>query len=174
VITKIIEDFGSCDIVINNAGITKDMLMLRMAEEDWDTVLNSNLKSVFNVCRAVIRPMIKSRSGTIINMSSVSGLVGNVGQVNYSAAKAGILGLTKSLAKEVVSRNVRVNAIAPGFIDTGMLHALNREELMQHIPMGRFGAPDEVAQVALFLASEMSSYITGQVITVDGGMCNNF
>jgi 3-oxoacyl-[acyl-carrier protein] reductase len=173
VVTKIVADFGRIDILINNAGITRDTLLMRMTEEQWDLVLNVNLKSVFNFTKAVQSIMLKQKSGSIINMSSVVGVSGNAGQSNYSASKAGILGFTKSVAKELGSRNIRCNAIAPGFIITDMTHALSeeqREAWIQNIPLRRGGTPDDVANVCIFLGSELSSYVTGQVIKVCGGM----
>lgn len=161
------------DIVVNNAGITKDTLLLRMSEEDWDSVLNINLKSCFYICQSAAKIMLKARQGSIINVSSVVGLIGNPGQTNYAASKAGMIGFSKSLAQEIASRNVRVNCIAPGFIETNMTKALPEEKrtaLSSSIPLGRMGTPDEIANVALFLASHMSSYMTGQVITADGGL----
>ena len=168
------EKFGSVDVLVNNAGITKDGLLMRMSEEDFDTVININLKGAFNTIRAVSNIMLKQRSGTIINMSSVSGLIGNVGQANYSASKAGIVGLTKSAARELAARGITVNAIAPGFITTDMTSSLKesvKEEMMRNIPLKRFGEPDDVARTAVFLAE--NRYITGQVINVDGGMVMN-
>jgi 3-oxoacyl-[acyl-carrier protein] reductase len=164
---------GGVDILINCAGMTKDCLLMRMDESSWDRVLDVNLKSVYNFCHALIRPMMKAQGGVIVNVGSIVGLAGNAGQVHYSAAKAGIVGLTKALAREVVSRGVRVNCIAPGWVETKMTAVLDeqqREQAMAAIPMGRFGRPDEIASVALFLCSEASSYITGQVLTVDGGL----
>jgi 3-oxoacyl-[acyl-carrier protein] reductase len=166
-------EFGSIDILVNNAGITKDSLLMRMSEEQWDAVINVNLKSVFNFTRAVQKYMLKQRSGSIINMSSVVGVSGNAGQSNYSASKAGILGFTKSVAKELGSRNIRCNAIAPGFIMTEMTAALPedvKKQWAQTIPLKRGGTPEDVANVTLFLASDFSSYVTGQVISVCGGM----
>ena len=161
------------DVVVNNAGITRDTLLMRMSEEQWDEVINTNLKSVFNMTKAVQRTMLKQRSGSIINMSSVVGVKGNAGQANYAASKAGILGFTKSIALELGSRNIRCNAIAPGFIETEMTGALD-EEMVQSwrdaIPLKRGGQPEDVANLALFLASDMSAYITGQTLNVDGGM----
>lgn len=170
---KIIEHFGKVDILVNNAGITRDSLFLRMTERDWDEVINVNLKSVFNMTKALLPQMIRQRSGNIINMSSVVGLSGNAGQANYSASKAGIIGFTKSLAKELGTRNIRCNAIAPGFIETDMTKSLPESLINQWIstvPLRRIGEVEDVAKVALFLASDMSSYITGQVINVCGGM----
>ncbi len=172
-VDKVIEKFGTVDILVNNAGIVKDGLLLRMSETDWDRVIEVNLKSVYNMSKAVLRTMMKARSGKIINISSVIGLTGNAGQVNYAASKSGIIGVTKSLAKELASRNIFVNCIAPGFIETGMTDTLNdklREEVLKGIPMRRIGRPEEIAHVALFLASDGANYITGQVLPVDGGM----
>ncbi|NCD41452.1 MAG: SDR family oxidoreductase, partial [Bacteroidia bacterium] len=166
-------EFGRIDILVNNAGITRDKLMLRMTEEDWDLVIGVNLKSAFNLTKAVQRYMIKQQGGSIINMSSVVGVSGNAGQANYAASKAGLIGFTKSVAQELGSRNVRCNAIAPGFIETEMTHKLSaevREGWTQQIPLRRAGKPEDVADVALFLASGLSGYVTGQVITVCGGM----
>ena len=172
-IAYVLTDFGALDVVVNNAGITKDNLMLRMSEEDWDAVIDINLKSVFNITKFAIKPMMKARKGSIINISSIVGLIGQGGQANYSASKAGILGFTKSIAKELGSRNIRCNAIAPGFIETDMTGELS-EELKQtyfkSIPLGRFGQGSEVADVAVFLASDMSSYVTGQTISVCGAL----
>lgn len=170
---SIMQDFGRIDILVNNAGITRDNLLLRMTEQDWDAVLTVNLKSVFNLTKAVQRIMIKQRGGSIINMSSVVGVNGNAGQANYSASKAGMIGFTKSVAQELGSRNIRCNAIAPGFIETEMTHKLPenvREEWIKTIPLRRSGKPEDVANVATFLASELSSYVSGQVINVCGGM----
>jgi 3-oxoacyl-[acyl-carrier protein] reductase len=172
-INSIVNDFGALHIVVNNAGITRDNLLMRMTEEAWDEVINTNLKSVFNITKAVQRPMLKQRYGSIINMSSVVGINGNAGQANYSASKAGINGFTKAIAKELGSRNIRCNAIAPGFIETEMTAALDQNVVQgwrDAIPLKRGGTPDDVANLTLFLASDMSSYITGQVINVDGGM----
>lgn len=172
-VEEAVQFFGRLDILVNNAGINRDGLLLRMSDEDWETVLRTNLTGVFNCARAALKPMLKQRAGRIINISSVVGLVGNAGQTNYAAAKAGVIGLTKSLAKEVASRNILVNAVAPGFIETEMTAALPakaREELMKTIPLGRFGSAEDVAGVVLFLASPAAGYITGQTITVDGGM----
>jgi 3-oxoacyl-[acyl-carrier protein] reductase len=172
-VAEIIKDFGKIDVLINNAGITKDNLLLRMSEKDWDDVMNVNLKSVFNLTKAVIKPMMKARKGSIINMSSVVGVGGNAGQANYAASKAGIIGFTKSVAKELGSRNIRCNAIAPGFIATEMTKDLPEkviENWIKEIPLKRVGTPEDVANACLFLASDFSDYITGQVLTVDGGM----
>jgi len=172
-INEVIELFGSVEILINNAGITRDNLLMRMDEKDWDAVLNINLKSVFNLTKAVQRFMLKQRQGSIINMSSVVGVSGNAGQSNYAASKAGMIGFTKSIAKELGSRNVRCNAIAPGFIETDMTAKLPQdvvENWVKNIPLRRGGKPDDVANLALFLASDLSSYISGQVINVCGGM----
>jgi len=171
--TDVIKDFGSIDVLVNNAGITKDGLLMRMSEEDFDSVMNINMKSVFNLTKAVLRPMLKQRKGSIINMSSVVGLKGNAGQANYSASKAAINGFTKSTALELGSRNIRCNSIAPGFIETEMTKNLGEEivqEWRSQIPLKRGGTPDDIAQTTLFLASDMSAYITGQVINVCGGM----
>jgi 3-oxoacyl-[acyl-carrier protein] reductase len=173
VINQVIADFGRIDILINNAGITKDTLLMRMSEEQWDSVINVNLKSVFNFTKAVQNIMLKQKSGSIVNMSSVVGVSGNAGQSNYSASKAGIIGFTKSIAKELGSRNIRSNAIAPGFIITEMTAKLPqevRDEWISKIPLKRGGTPEDVANIALFLASDLSSYVSGQVINVCGGM----
>jgi 3-oxoacyl-[acyl-carrier protein] reductase len=170
---EVMKDFERIDVLVNNAGITRDNLLLRMTEQDWDAVLTVNLKSVFNLTKAVQRIMIKQRGGSIINMSSVVGVSGNAGQSNYSASKAGMIGFTKSIAQELGSRNIRCNAIAPGFIETEMTHKLPedvRKEWIKNIPLRRPGKPEDVANVAVFLASELSSYVTGQVINVCGGM----
>ena len=169
----ILEDFGRVDILVNNAGVTRDGLSMRMSVEDWDTVLNTNLKGAFNFTQALMRPMIKQRSGRIINISSVSGLIGNAGQANYSSSKAGLIGLTKSLARELASRGITVNAIAPGLIETDMTGVLSdeiRQAILQKIPLGKLGQPDDIAAAVAYLASAEASYITGQVLTVDGGM----
>ena len=166
-------DFGHIDILVNNAGITKDGLLLRMSEQQWDAVIQVNLKSAFNFTHAVVPIMSRQRGGSIINMASVVGLHGNVGQCNYSASKAGLIALAKSVAQEMGVRGIRVNALAPGFIETAMTAALPEEvraEWVKHIPLRRGGTPDDVAKVALFLASDLSSYVTGQVIQIDGGM----
>jgi len=173
VVDQIVEEFGKVDILVNNAGITRDTLLMRMDEEMWDLVIKVNLKSVFNFTKAVQRYMLKARIGSIINMSSVVGVNGNAGQANYSASKAGILGFTKSVAKELGSRNVRCNAIAPGFIITDMTDKLPenvKEEWIKTIPLKRGGLPEDVANVSLFLASDLSSYMTGQTLQVCGGM----
>ena len=173
VVEQVIAEFGKIDILVNNAGITNDTLLMRMTEKQWDAVITVNLKSVFNFTKCVQMYMLKQRSGSIINMSSVVGVSGNAGQSNYSASKAGIIGFTKSIAREVGSRNIRCNAIAPGFIMTEMTDKLPedvRKEWVNQIPLKRGGTPDDVADVALFLASDLSSYITGQVISVCGGM----
>jgi len=170
---EVVKDFGSIDILVNNAGITRDNLLMRMSEEQWDEIMAVNLKSVFNLTKAVLRPMLKARKGSIINMSSVVGVKGNAGQANYAASKAGILGFTKSVALELGSRNIRCNAIAPGFIETEMTGALDEktvQEWRDAIPLKRGGTPDDVANLCIFLASDMSGYITGQTINVDGGM----
>jgi 3-oxoacyl-[acyl-carrier protein] reductase len=168
------KDFGGIDICVNNAGISRDNLLLRVTPEQWDDVMQANLKSVYNLTRQVIKPMMKARSGSIINLSSVVGVKGNPGQSAYAASKAGIIGFTKSIAQELGSRNIRVNAIAPGFVETDMTHYLNDGEgggkWFEKIPMQRFGKPEEIANVALFLASDLSSYVTGQVISTCGGM----
>ncbi len=172
-ISAIVADFGSLDIVVNNAGITKDGLLMRMSEENWDDVLNVNLKSVFNITKAASKIMMKNRKGVFINMSSVVGVQGNAGQANYAASKAGIIGFSKSVAKELGSRNIRTNVVAPGFIRTEMTEALDPkvvEGWAQAIPLKRAGETDDVANLCVFLGSDMSSYITGQVIPVDGGM----
>ncbi len=172
-VNQVLEDFGQVDILVNNAGITRDNLLLRMTEENWDQVIRINLKSVFNLTKQVLRPMMKARSGSIINISSVVGVMGNAGQANYSASKAGIIGFTKSMAKELGGRNIRVNAVAPGFIQTAMTDKLSeeiRQEYFRNIPLKRFGTPEEVANVCLFLASDLSSYVSGQVINVCGAL----
>lgn len=172
-INKILDKHGKIDILINNAGITCDGLLLKMKEEDWDRVININLKGVFNCTKAVLRPMLKERWGRIVNMASIVGLIGNAGQANYSASKAGIIGFTKTIAREVASRNITVNAVAPGFIATEMTDVLPdsvKENLMKQIPLGRLGKIDDIADLVLFLVSEKAGYITGEVIRVDGGM----
>lgn len=170
---SVMEEFGSIDVVVNNAGITKDNLLMRMSEEDFDHVMKVNMKSVFNLTKAVMRPMLKERKGSIINMSSVVGVKGNAGQANYAASKSAIIGFTKSVALELGSRNIRCNAIAPGFIETEMTEALGEDtikEWRESIPLKRGGTPQDIANATLFLASDMSSYITGQVFNVCGGM----
>jgi 3-oxoacyl-[acyl-carrier protein] reductase len=174
VVNEVLKEFGSVDILVNNAGISKDNLLLRMSPEQWDEVMATNLKSVFNMTKQVIRPMMKARNGSIINMSSIIGMRGNAGQSSYAASKAGIIGFTKSVAAELGSRNIRCNAIAPGFVETDMTHYLKEGEaaksFLEKIPLGRFGSAEEIANVTLFLASDMSSYITGQVISTCGGL----
>jgi 3-oxoacyl-[acyl-carrier protein] reductase len=173
VVGEIVKDFGRVDILVNNAGITRDGLLMRMSEQQWDLVINVNLKSAFNFVHALTPVMMKQKAGSIINMSSVVGVHGNAGQANYSASKAGMIGLAKSVARELGSRGIRANAIAPGFIITEMTHQLSEEvraEWAKQIPLKRGGTPQDVADAALFLASDLSSYITGQVIQVDGGM----
>ena len=172
-INKILDKMGKVDILVNNAGITKDNLLLRMSEADWDAVINVNLKGTFNCIKAVSRPMIKQRSGRIISIASIIGLMGNPGQANYAASKAGIIALTKTVAKELSSRNINANAVAPGFIQTAMTDKLSedvKKKMLEAIPLARLGTPQDVANVCLFLASDESSYITGQTITIDGGM----
>lgn len=172
-VKQIVEEFGNIDVLVNNAGITRDTLLMRMKEEDFKQVIDTNLIGTFNVTKNVISYMMKARSGRIINISSVVGISGNAGQTNYAASKAGIIGFTKSLAKEVASRNITVNAVAPGFIETQMTDVLKddiKEEIAKKIPLKRMGTPQDVANVVKFLASNDSSYITGQVINIDGGM----
>jgi 3-oxoacyl-[acyl-carrier protein] reductase len=172
-VNEVLADFGKLDVLINNAGITKDGLLMRMTEEAWDTVININLKSVFNLTKAATKQLMKQKSGSIINLTSVVGIRGNAGQANYAASKSGIIGFTKSVALELGSRNIRSNAIAPGFIETEMTGELNQQvvdEWKSSIPLKRGGAPEEVADCAVFLGSDMSRYITGQVLQVDGGM----
>lgn len=172
-VNAVISDFGTVDVLVNNAGITRDTLLMRMSEQQWDEVMNANLKSVFNLTKAITKPMLKQRKGSIINMSSVVGIKGNAGQSNYAASKAGIIGFTKSIALELGSRNIRSNAIAPGFIETEMTAALDPkvvEGWRESIPLKRGGTADDVANATVFLASDMSTYITGQVINVCGGM----
>jgi 3-oxoacyl-[acyl-carrier protein] reductase len=172
-IKEVIAKYGRLDILVNNAGITRDGLLMKMTEEDFDKVLDTNLKGTFNCVRFASRQMLKQREGRIINISSVSGILGNPGQANYSASKAGVIGLTKATARELAGRSITVNAIAPGFIDTDMTEVLGegvKEEAVKQIPMGTFGKPEDIANLAVFLASEQASYITGQVIPVDGGM----
>ena len=173
-VNDVVATFGTVDICVNNAGISKDNLLLRMNAEQWDEVMDTNLKSVFNMTKQVIRPMMKARSGSIINMSSIIGIRGNAGQSSYAASKAGIIGFTKSVALELGSRNIRCNAIAPGFVETDMTHYLKEGEaataFLSKIPLGRFGKAEEIANTTLFLASDMSSYVTGQVISACGGL----
>lgn len=172
-VTEVLDTFGQLDVCINNSGITKDGLVLRMKEEDFDEVLDTNLKGAFLVTQAVMKPMMKARSGRIINISSVIGVIGNSGQANYAASKGGLIAFTKSVAKELATRNITVNAIAPGFIQTKMTDVLEdslKESILKQIPCGRFGSVDDVAHAALFLASDHANYINGQVIHVDGGM----
>lgn len=173
-VNEVLKDFGAIDICVNNAGISKDNLLLRMTPEQWDDVMQVNLKSVFNMTKQVIKPMMKARNGSIINMSSVIGEMGNAGQSSYAASKAGIIGFTKSIAKELGSRNIRCNAIAPGFVETDMTHYLKEgegaEKYKSDIPLGRFATTEDIANVCLFLASNMGSYITGQVISACGGL----
>jgi len=173
-VNNVIKEFGQVDICVNNAGISKDNLLLRMTPEQWDDVMTINLKSVFNMTKQVIRPMMKAKAGSIINMSSVIGLMGNAGQSSYAASKAGIIGFTKSVAKELGSRNIRCNAIAPGFVETDMTGYLKEGEQADKykagIPLGRFGTTEDIANVTLFLASDLSAYVTGQVLSVDGGL----
>lgn len=172
-VKTIINDFGAIDVLVNNAGITRDKLIIQMKEEDFDSVLDINLKGAFNMIKHVFSPMMKRRSGSIINVSSVSGMMGNPGQANYSSAKAGLIGLTKTVAKEIASRNVRCNAIAPGFIQTDMTDKLSdkvKESAIASIPLGKMGNPEDIGNLAVFLASDLSGYITGEVIKIDGGL----
>jgi len=173
-VSDVVKTFGTVDVCVNNAGISKDNLLLRLTPEQWDDVMNTNLKSVFNMTKQVIRPMMKAKAGSIINMSSIVGMRGNAGQSSYAASKAGIIGFTKSIALELGSRNIRCNAIAAGFVETDMTHYLKEgsgaEEFLKKIPLGRFGRGEEIADTTLFLASDMSTYITGQVISVCGGL----
>lgn len=172
-IQELLAAWGQIDILVNNAGITRDGLLMRMTEEDWDTVIDVNLKSIYNTCQTLVRPMIKAKSGKIINISSVVGLTGNAGQANYAASKSGMIGFTKALAQELATRNICVNCIAPGFIQTRMTDGLTdgqKEGILKKIPMGKMGNPLDIANAAVFLASDLSGYITGQVLTVDGGM----
>lgn len=172
-VEEVVKEFGKIDVLVNNAGITRDTLLMRMKKEDFESVINTNLVGTFNVTKNVISHMLKARLGRIINISSVVGVSGNAGQTNYAASKAGIIGFTKSLAKEVASRNILVNAVAPGFIETGMTDVLKdeiKQDIEKNIPLKRIGTPEDVANVVKFLASEDSSYITGQVLHVDGGM----
>jgi 3-oxoacyl-[acyl-carrier protein] reductase len=173
-VNDVLKEFGSIDICVNNAGISKDNLLLRMSPDQWEDVIKTNLTSVYNMTKQVIRPMMKARKGSIINMSSIIGMRGNAGQSSYAASKAGIIGFTKSIAAELGSRNIRCNAIAPGFVETDMTHYLKEgdaaKSFLDQIPLGRFGSTEEIADVALFLASDMSSYVTGQVISTCGGL----
>ena len=172
-VKNVLADFGQIDILINNAGITRDTLMLRMSEEQWDEVMLNNLKSVFNLTKQVIRPMMKNRGGSIINMGSIVGVTGNAGQANYAASKAGIIGFTKSIAKEMGSRNLRCNVVAPGFIQTDMTDELDektQEAYLSNIPLKRFGRPEEIANACIFLASDLGTYVNGQVLSVCGGL----
>ena len=172
-VTLLLKEWGGIDVVINCAGITRDALLMKMTEADWDEVMDTNLKSVYNVCRAAIRPMLKARQGKIINISSVIGLTGNPGQVNYASSKLGMLGFTRSLAKEVASRGICVNCIAPGYFPSDMTDQLTdaqKAAILEWIPMGRFGDPQDIANAALFLGSFMSNYVTGQIFPIDGGM----
>lgn len=174
-VNEVMADFGTLDICVNNAGISRDNLLLRMSEQQWDEVMETNLKSVFNMTKQVMRPMMKAKSGSIINMSSVIGEMGNAGQSSYAASKAGVIGFTKSVAKEIGSRNIRCNAIAPGFVETDMTSYLQAGEAAEKykagIPLGRFATAEDIANSCLFLASDMGNYITGQVISVCGGLC---
>ncbi|MDO8588549.1 MAG: 3-oxoacyl-[acyl-carrier-protein] reductase [Armatimonadota bacterium] len=173
IVQLVVDKFGRIDILVNNAGITRDQILLRMSEAEWDAVIDTNLKGTFNCTRAVAKHMLRARSGRIVNMASVMGLIGNPGQANYSSSKAGVIGFTKAIAKELGSRGITVNAIAPGFIETAMTEELSqqvRDTISTQIPLARLGAPEDVANAAVFLCSEASSYITGQVINVDGGM----
>lgn len=172
-ITEVLKEFGTIDILINNAGVTRDNLLMRMTEDNWDDVMNNNLKSVYNFTKCIMRPMLKARSGSIINISSIVGLKGNAGQANYAASKAGMIGFTKSIAQEVGSRNIRCNAIAPGFIATDMTDELDEKvkaQMIQNTSLKRLGTTEEIANVALFLASDLSSYITGETLNTSGGM----
>ncbi len=172
-VESVLAETGRLDILINNAGITRDALLIRMGEEEWDAVLDTNLKGAYRCAKAALRPMLKARGGSIINISSIVGLTGNAGQANYAAAKAGLIGFTKSLAKETASRNIRVNAVAPGYIDTDMTQSLTedqRQALLSRIPLGRTGRPADVAAAVAFLAGDEAAYITGQIIVVDGGL----
>jgi len=170
---QVLTSWGGLDIVVNNAGTTRDSLLLRMSEEDWDTVLDGNLKGTFLMTRAALKPMVKARRGKIVNITSVMGLIANPGQANYSASKAGLIGFTRTAAKEVASRNIQVNAVAPGFVETALTSKITEEQMRsirENIPAGRFGTPEDVAQAVLFLCSPAADYITGQTLTVDGGL----
>lgn len=173
-VNDVVKEFGTVDICVNNAGISKDNLILRMSPEQWDEVMDVNLKSVFNMTKLVVRPMMKARSGSIINMSSIIGMKGNAGQSSYAASKAGIIGFSKSIAQELGSRNVRVNSVAPGFVETDMTNYLkdgdSAKAYLDKIPLGKFGSPEDIANVCLFLASDMSAYVTGQTLSVCGGL----
>lgn len=173
-VNDVVKEFGNVDVCVNNAGISKDNLLLRLSLEQWEEVIDTNLTSIFNMTKQVIKPMMKAKKGSIINMSSIVGVSGNAGQASYAASKAGILGFTMSVAKELGSRNIRCNAIAPGFVETDMTHYLKdgdgAKKFLEGIPLGRFGRAEEIANTTLFLASDLSSYLTGQVITVDGGL----
>lgn len=173
-VNDVLKEFGAVDVCVNNAGISKDNLLLRLSAEQWDDVMNINLKSVFNMTKQVIRPMMKAKKGSIVNMSSIIGMRGNAGQTSYAASKAGIIGFTKSVALELGSRNIRCNAIAPGFVETDMTHYLKEgdaaKSFLEKIPLGRFGSAEEIANTTLFLASDLSSYVTGQVLSVCGGL----
>ncbi len=172
-VKEVISEYGRLDILVNNAGITRDNLIMKMSEEDFDAVINANLKGCFNTIKAVSRQMLKQRAGRIINITSVSGILGNAGQANYAASKAGIIGLTKTMARELASRGITVNAVAPGFVDTDMTQVLPdsvKEAATAQIPLGRFGKPEDIANMVAYLASEKAAYITGQIISVDGGM----
>lgn len=173
IVQRALDEFGKVDILVNNAGITRDALIPRMSEEDWDLVIDTNLKGTFNCTKAVTRPMLRQRSGKIVNVASVMGIIGNAGQANYSASKAGIIGLTKTTARELGSRGINVNAVAPGFIQTAMTDELSesiRDSIASRIPLNRLGTPEDVAKLVLFLCADDSDYITGQVVNVDGGM----
>jgi len=172
-VSQVLTSWGSLDIVVNSAGVTRDALVMRMSEDDWDRVIDTNLKGAFLVTRAALKPMMKQRRGKIVNITSVIGLIANPGQANYSASKAGLIGFTRTTAKEVATRNIQINAVAPGFIETAMTDALKEEQrqsILQRIPAGRLGSPEDVANAVVFLCSSAADYITGQVITVDGGM----